>query len=183
MKQSTIRRLILTAALTAVILVLTSFVKIPAPLGYVHIGDAAICLAAALLPTPYAIAAAALGGALSDLLGGYAIYAGFTAVIKALMVPAFTSKGAALLNKRNLVAALAAAVITPVGYLTADAVVYTLTVQDVPLLSGEPWVVAATEALPFNALQGAASLVLFLGVAFALDRLGFKARLDRGIGA
>ena len=119
MKALQIRRLALCAVMTAVILLLTTFVHIPLPIavGYVHVGDMAICLAAALLPAPYAIAAAALGGALSDLLGGYGYYAIFTAVIKA--------------------------------------------------------------AMPFNAVQGAASFVLFLGAALALDRLNFKSRLDR----
>ncbi|MBP5617934.1 MAG: ECF transporter S component [Clostridia bacterium] len=130
-------------------------------------------------PPPYAIAAAALGGALSDLLGGYGYYAIFTAVIKAAMIPAFTAKGDKLLGRRNLLAALLTVVITPLGYLTADAVVLTLNTPGASLLTAEPWVVAATEAMPFNALQGAASFVLFLGAALALDRLNFKSRLDR----
>lgn len=181
MKQPIIRRLILTAALTAVILVLTTFVKIPAPLGYVHIGDTAICLAAVFLPTPYAIAAAALGGALSDLLGGFPLYAGFTAIIKAAMVLAFTQHSKTFLVRRNVLAALLAAVITPTGYLVTDATLLALTGGG-SLLTWEPWS-AALAAAPFNAMQGAVSLVLFYAAAFLLDRLGFKARLDRRIGA
>ena len=36
--------------------------------GYIHFGDAIIYLTATLLPAPYAIAAAAIGGGLADLL-------------------------------------------------------------------------------------------------------------------
>ena len=63
--------LVFAALFAALIFVLTKFVSIPTGIGYVHLGDAAIYLAAAFLPTPYAMAAAGIGGAMSDLVGGY----------------------------------------------------------------------------------------------------------------
>ena len=72
--------------------------------GFVHLGDAVIFLAAAMLPTPYAIAAAAVGGGSADLLLAATIWAPFTVVIKALMVLPFTAKKERLLCGRNWVA-------------------------------------------------------------------------------
>ena len=76
----------LTAMFAALIIVTTAYLKIPAPLGYVHIGDSMVYLAASILPGPFGFIAAALGGALADLLAGYPQWAFPTAIIKALNV-------------------------------------------------------------------------------------------------
>jgi len=76
--------LALTGLFAAIICVATSFLKVPAPLGYVHLGDGMIFLAAAFLG-PYGIISAAVGSAIADLLAGYAVYAPVTFVIKGLM--------------------------------------------------------------------------------------------------
>ena len=176
MRSLRIKRLVLCAVLTTVIVLLTLLLKIPTLVGYVHIGDAVVCLAAVLLPAPYAIAAAALGGAASDLLGGFPLYAAFTAVIKTCMTLAFTSRRGRILAKRNVFAGILAAVITPVGYFTCDAIVYSLMYGD-SLFSWKVWSVALT-CLPFNTLQGIVSSVLFFVAAAALDGFRFKRRLD-----
>lgn len=78
--------LIQTAVFTAIVFVATAFFKLPlAVTGYVHLGDAAIILACVFLPFPYAAAAAALGSALADILGGYVSYAPVTLIIKFVM--------------------------------------------------------------------------------------------------
>ena len=59
--------------------------------GYIHFGDALIYLAAVLLPRPYAMAAAALGGGLADLLTA-PVWAPATMIIKMLIVLPFTSQ-------------------------------------------------------------------------------------------
>ena len=79
--------LIVTAALcAALIAVMTAFVKFNTGIndGYLHFGDSMVYLAACILPLPYAMVAAAIGGALADILAGAAVWAPFTAVIKAL---------------------------------------------------------------------------------------------------
>lgn len=56
----------LTGLMAAMITLMTAYIcHIPIGLngGYLHFGDSLIYLAAALLPTPYALAAAAIGGA------------------------------------------------------------------------------------------------------------------------
>lgn len=165
--------------MTTVIFLLTFLIKIPAVLGYVHVGDAAVCLAAAILPTPYAAAAAALGAALSDLAGGFAPYIPATVLIKAAMTLLFRRKSERMLCRRNLLAALVAALITPVGYYFADA--GWLALNNAGGSAESVWL-AALAPLPFNCIQGAVSCLLFLGAALLLDRFDFKTRLFRLIG-
>lgn len=66
-----IRLLTSTAIFAAMITVMTAYichVPVGANGGYIHFGDSLIYIAATLLPTPYALAAAAIGGGMADLL-------------------------------------------------------------------------------------------------------------------
>ncbi|MCX7614844.1 MAG: ECF transporter S component [Clostridiales bacterium] len=84
--KSKVKKLTFAAVFAAIVFVATSIVKIP--IGgqeYAHPGDAFVLLTAVALPTPYAMAAAAIGASLADILGGYGVWAPFTIVIKALM--------------------------------------------------------------------------------------------------
>lgn len=76
--------LVMTALLAAMACAATMAVRVPSPTGgYLHLGDAAVLLGAYLLgPLPGA-AAAGIGSALADLLGGYPAYVPATLVIKA----------------------------------------------------------------------------------------------------
>ena len=85
MNSKEVRKLVLAAFFAAVIFLGTFIIKIPIPNGYIHFGDGFIYVAAALLPLPYAMAAAAIGGLLADLIAGFAAYAPFTAVVKLLI--------------------------------------------------------------------------------------------------
>lgn len=87
-KQSgfTARELCVTAVMTALVFLATFVPKIPIPLGYAHLGDAVIFLLAILLPRREALFAAAVGSALSDVLGGFLLWAVPTLVIKFIMV-------------------------------------------------------------------------------------------------
>ena len=69
------KALAVTAMFAALITAATAFIKIPAPLGYAHAGDSVIYLAACILPAPFGFIAASVGGALADLLSGYAVWA------------------------------------------------------------------------------------------------------------
>lgn len=84
-RDNSVRKLALGSMLAALILVATSFFKLPVSLtqGYIHLGDGFILLGAALLGNT-AVIAAALGSALADLLGGYTMY----------ILPTFLIKGA-----------------------------------------------------------------------------------------
>lgn len=82
-----IKHLVTAALFAALVFVCTKFTSIPlfGGVGYVHIGDTFVYLAAAFLPLPYPIFAAAIGGLLADILSGFAMYALPTAIIKGLM--------------------------------------------------------------------------------------------------
>ena len=99
----------LAAMFAAMICVTTAYLfHIPVGVnnGYIHLGDAFIYLAAAFLPWPYAIGAAAVGAATADILTGAAVWAVPTMIIKALMVLPFSSKGHRILGLRNIMGVL-----------------------------------------------------------------------------
>ncbi|MDP4108477.1 MAG: ECF transporter S component [Bacillota bacterium] len=137
--KSKIKTLTFAALFAAIICIATSVVKIP--LGgqdYAHPGDAFVLLAAVPLPTPYAMAAAGIGAALADILGGYGIWAPFTVIIKALMAFAvsrfcYNRK----ITKLKLFYAMAAAtLINVIGYYLAGIVVYKSAVVSVSSVVG-----------------------------------------------
>ena len=169
-----LRYAVLTALLAAMIFLMTAYVlHIPVgTVGYVHLGDTMIFVAAALLPTPYAVAAAAIGGALADVLTGYAVYALPTAIIKSLMVLPFTARREGLLCRRNVLALVPAGLIGVAGYAAAETVILLLSGSALPAALGG----AAATLLP-NTVQETAGGLLFILLALALDRVKIKQRL------
>ncbi len=80
-----LRRLCRMAVLAAVVFVMTMVPKIPIPLGYANLGEAAILLIALRFPRRDAALASGLGSALTDLLGGYPLWVVPTFIIKGLI--------------------------------------------------------------------------------------------------
>ena len=162
----------LTAMFAALITVTTAFIKIPAPLGYAHAGDSMVYLAACVLPAPFSFIAAAIGGAIADLIAGYAVWAIPSAIIKALNVlPFFIVR---IILRRNhkddkiwrlplLAALVATTAVTVGGYFTADWLLY-----DSAVAFGE---------IPFNLVQSAVGAVLFSALGIALDSIKFKQKI------
>ena len=143
----------------ALIFVATRFLSIPLPgVGYVHLGDALLFVAASLLPMPYAIGAAIIGAGLADLTAGFAVYLPATILIKGLTAALFTEKGKRMLCLRNLLALPLALLLCAGGYFIFEWALY-----------GLP---AATPSIPFNCLQIVASTVIYIPVAAVLDRKG-----------
>lgn len=168
------RNVILAGVLAAMVCMATTFLHIPiVGGGYVHLGDTVIYLTAALLPTPYAMAAAAVGAGLADVLVA-PMWAPFTVVIKAVMALAFTAKKDRFLCRRNAIAPLIAGVIGVAGYYVAEVVILWAS-GGVLAASAE----AALLAVPYNAMQEVAGGVAFLLLALALDRMNIKKRLSR----
>lgn len=162
----------LTAMFAALIIITTAYLKIPAPLGYVHIGDSMIYLSASILPAPFGFIAAALGGALADLLAGYPHWALPTAIIKALNVlPFFIIKLALkdsdklnrIISLPNLIMLIPTTIVTLGGYFVANMLLYDFSA-------------AEAELLP-NLFQATASAVIFIILGLSLDSVGFKKRL------
>ena len=71
--------------------------------GYIHFGDALIYLGAVFLPRPYALAAAAIGGGMADLLTA-PMWAPATIIIKMLITLPFTSREGRIMAPRNIAA-------------------------------------------------------------------------------
>ncbi|MCR5815275.1 MAG: TIGR04002 family protein [Ruminococcus sp.] len=153
-----LRLITLTAVFAALIYVLTAFLHVPTIKGYVHIGDGVIFLAASILPTPYAAAAAAIGAGLSDALSGYFIWVPATIVIKALTTLAFTNKSEHIIGTRNLLALIPALILCVGGYgLYSGLVIYH------SLAAGFADAAA-------NTVQIVASSIVFVLAGTALDR-------------
>jgi uncharacterized repeat protein (TIGR04002 family) len=150
-----------SAIFAAIIMVTTAFIKIPGPFGFMHIGDAVIFIAASLLPVPLAAAASAIGAASADLIAGYPMYIIPTIIIKILMTLTFIrgSKAKKIVDIRNIVAVLSASVIGIVGYFLADLFLY-----------GN----GAVMSLPFNILQEAAGMVIYIVFGITIDKSGLK---------
>lgn len=165
--------IVISALFAAIIAVMTAYVKFNTGInnGYLHFGDSMIYLASCVLPLPYAMVAAAIGGGVADLLAGAAMWAPFTAVIKALNVVPFalvyTLKGTKspnrILNKATSVMPVISGLITIFGYLLAEGLLYTFP--------------TAWTSVPFSIIQAVGSAVIFYIAGAALDKVNFKSRI------
>lgn len=155
---------ILAALFAAFICVTTAYLfHIPTGInqGYIHIGDAFIYLAACLLPTPYAMAAAAIGAGFADILSGAMVWALPTILIKPLLVLCFTSNSNKIINKRNIIAPIIAGLIGLLGYGIFGGII-----------SGN--FLAMFVTLAIDSIQPIGSAIVFLIIGYALDKVNIK---------
>lgn len=181
-RNNKLRLLVLAAMFAAMTCVLTFFVKIPTAGGYIHLGDSVIYLAASILPAPYAMLAAGIGGGLADLFGGYFHYILPTFIIKALIASPYSSKKENILTLRNAIMVIPAGVITVFGYYVTKVIL--LCVDKATAAEGflgaffDPAVWgSALYKIPENTVQAVGSALIYLVIAFALDRIKFKSKL------
>ena len=168
MKTNTSLRGLVTSGLFAALIFLATYMfHIPtAHGGYIHVGDTIIYLAASIMPTPFAIPCAAIGGALSDALSpGGAVWIIPTLLIKSVMTLFFTSKCHHIICKRNIAAIFIAGIVGLAGYYLASALMYNNFIA--PLIT-----------LPLDILQPIASGILFVILGTALDKIKFKQSYD-----
>jgi uncharacterized repeat protein (TIGR04002 family) len=164
-KNERVFNVVIAGLFTGLIFIMTAyFPRIPTMRGYIHIGDAAIYLAASILPQPAAAISAALGGFLADAMTGYMIWAPYTLVIKACLSLAFTARNETIMGRRNFIAAMIAFPITMGGYFLAAWI-----------MTGDAAVALAD--VPGNAVQAAGSMALYLFFAGCMDKTMFKKRL------
>ena len=129
-------RLVLTALMMCLIMVAILFIRVPIPFtqGYVHLGDAMIFLAVLVLGWKYGAVAAALGGMLGDIVGGFAAWAPWTFAIKGIMalilglIIAKASKKEDISYKKFMLAEIlgmiAAGIFMVAGYYVAEGIMY-----------------------------------------------------------
>ena len=124
--------------------------------GYIHFGDVLIYLAAVFLPRPYALAAAAIGGGMADLLTA-PMWMPATVIIKMLIVLPFSEKSGKLLGARNMAAPVIALVISAAGYYVAEGLLFGSFAAPLMSLAG-------------SLIQSGGSAVLFYAAAVLLER-------------
>jgi len=137
-KRRNLRRLTYGGLLAAVITMLTAVFRIVIPpLGYYHIGDGAVLLSGILLG-PYGAFPAAVGAGLADLLGGFPNYVFYRAAVKggmALIAGRFI-RAEERVSRRNVIVLVCTGLWLIVGYLAADAIIYSSAHVAVSLIMG-----------------------------------------------
>lgn len=154
-----------TGILAALITIMTAYIcHIPIGVngGYVHFGDSLIYLAATLLPTPYVLAAAAIGGGMADLLTA-PMWTVATIIIKMLITIPFTNKSSKIITPRNVIATVIAYFISSLGYFLAEY-----------LLFGN-WSVLLV-SMSQSLVQSGGSAIFFVVFGLALDKVHVKSR-------
>ncbi len=164
---SNTKKLILAAVFAALIFIATAFLpKMQIPGGYIHFGDVLIYISASILPLPYSVMSAAVGASLADSLSGYIVWVPATLVVKSIIALLFSNKKKTILTKRNIIAAIISVFAGISGYYLYEALIISS-------------FAAALESIPFNILQGIGSLVIYIALAFTLDRAKTKELFDK----
>ena len=159
------RYLTMTALMAALITIMTAYIcHIPVGVngGYIHFGDSLIYLAAVLLPRPYALAAAAIGGGLADILTA-PIWTPATVIIKMLIVLPFSNKSTKIVTPRNVFATVLGYFISGLSYFFAEYILFGT--WSVLLLS--MW---------GSLIQSGGSAIFFVIFGCALDKVHIKKR-------
>lgn len=161
-----LRKTIISGVFTAMIFVLTMFVKFPVASGYVHFGDALVYICASLLG-PWGIVAGAIGEGLADVAGGFAAYFPATVVVKALIAlpfAIFNTKSEKILSVKSGLFTLISGAITVIGYFLAD------------LIIDKSYAVVD---IPGNIVQALGSAIIFIVIAAAFDKAKIKNKIMR----
>lgn len=173
-KQTTkVKYLTITGLMAAMITLMTAYIchiPVGANGGYIHFGDSLIYIAAALLPTPYALAAAAIGGGLADLLTA-PMWAPATIIIKMLITIPFTNKSTKIITTRNIVATVIAYFISGICYFFAEYIIF------------GSFSSAFLASMSGSLIQSGGSAVFFIIFGIALDKAHIKAKLANQIAA
>lgn len=126
MEKYSVKEITKTAAMAAIVFILTYTFKIPFPNGYTHLGDCAILIGVIVLGRKKGAWAGGIGAAMADLISGYAQWIIPTLIIKFLMatVMGIIMEKAMQESKINfLVGAVVGGLVQIVGY-TAVKIVY-----------------------------------------------------------
>ena len=168
-------RLVMIALMICLVMIATLSIRIPSPFthGFIHLGDAMIFLSVLLLGKKGGSLAAGLGSALADVLGGYAAYAPWTLLIKALMAIIMGAFIEVCIKKENhnakigsvplieIAGMILAGIEMVIGYAIVDGA-----------LAGN--MISGFLGAPFNIIQFAVGLVLATILAMALYKTPAK---------
>ena len=165
--QSKVRYLTMTGLMAALITIMTAYIchiPVGANGGYIHFGDSLIYLAAVLLPRPYALAAAAIGGGMADILTA-PIWAPATIIIKMLIVLPFSNKTTKIVTPRNLFATVLAYFISGLSYFLAEYFLFGNWAVLIVSMSG-------------SLIQSGGSAIFFVMFGYMLDKIHIKKQFN-----
>lgn len=178
-------KIVLTALMMCIIMISILFVRVPIPFtqGYVHLGDAMIFLSVLILGWKYGALAAALGGMLGDVIGGFAMWAPWTFGIKGIMalllgviISAFAKKenvSRAKFISGEVLGMVVAGAFMVAGYYFAEGIMY------------GNWA-APVLGIPWNVGQFVVGMVIAVAISEALCKtpakryFTYKAESDNG---
>lgn len=152
-----IKQMTTAGVFTALVFLLTAYLHIPVGIGYVHIGDAFIYVAASMLPLPYALFTAVGGAVLADCLTGFAVWAPASAIIKGITVLFFTSKSKIICTK-NIIAIIPAWITCIGGYYLYEAIIAGNFISPIASISA-------------NVLQCLFSTIAYFIIGLSIDKL------------
>ena len=166
-------KLVMCAMTMCIIMVAIFLFRIPIPFtqGYVNLSDAIIFIGVLMLGRNYGTMAAALGCMLGDILGGFAMWAPWTFVIKGGMAMITAVLICSLCKRQNLsdkaftilevLAMIAGGLFMVFGYFIAEGVMY------------GSWAIAAL-GVPWNVAQFAVGIILAVVLTEALRKTTFR---------
>ena len=175
MKKLNIKKLILSALFAALTCVFTMLpIGIPSLTeGYIHFGDCFVLLSGWYLG-PYGVLAAGIGSMLTDILGGYLIYAPATLIIKmgvaaiAALILQISQKNKGVIFALRLSGGVLAEIFMALGYF-----VYSATVMSYGF-------VASAAEIPNNLIQGGVGVAAAIILAQIIDSTGVLKKFKRG---
>ena len=168
-------KLVLTALMLCLVLLATFSIRIPAPFtqGYVHLGDTFIFVSVLLLGKKNGAVAAGFGSAMADVLGGFAMYAPWTLIIKFIMAYVMgIFVEISTKRKKNLVKIAGVPIIQIIGMLIAGIIM----VAGYAIVDGAfaGNMLAGMLGIPFNIIQFATGIVLALLIIATLYKTPAK---------
>ena len=152
----------INALAIAIVCISTMFIQIPIPLGYMHLGNCCILLAAIFFGRTTGFIAGGIGSALADLLTGYPQWIIPTLIIKSIMglVAAVISRDKEghfkMASVRTMAASIASIAVMVAGYFIAGSVVY-----------GS--IITGAAQIPGLSLEGGIGIVLFYVIGFGFE--------------
>lgn len=163
-KNNSLHHLVLVALFIALVALATMVINVPmiATRGFINVGDAVIFLSAVLMGPRVGLVAGGLGSALADILLGYAHWAPWTLVIKAVEGLIAAVLGHAIYKKEQKVSGrvvgglILSALWMVLGYYVAGGIMVGFK--------------TALASVPGNLVQGFGSVVLALPLLHAFRR-------------
>lgn len=165
-KKFTIQKMCMTAVFMALTCMATAFIQIPIPLGYAHLGDCIILIAAYLCGPVAGALAGGIGSAMADVITGFAIWALPTLLIKTIMpVIAYL-----LFRKMKItIGAVASLLFMVVGYVGFGCILY-------------GGVAAGLSSAPGLLLKAVVNFAIFRIVALGVKKAGLKEAVGKLLG-